>query len=470
MDPPVAVPPVRAVLGCNRALTANAMADFAPSEASSPVTGNGARRSTRIAHIMPLTVSGVDKVGKQFSERTHAVSLNCHGCCFPSRYDYRPGSWVSLEVPNHLVNGNARPVRARVRFIRPPRTPQEVYQVGVELETPANLWTITAPPHDWLRFPGSLAAALQPALAVAPAPEQPMIPPFSEKIDIMPTLRKAEASETTAPGTAAPGRPASTSPVGPTKPTRIVVSGDQLLRALEGKLQQVVEKAVTSAVTKAVQVIENARQASVHQIEERWVQHREKLVASAREELLGQLHAELVRASEQQNQFAARLRETADRAAADFSGETVRLSDRQLARLGERVQAATGRAATQLEARAAEACSQLEAAAGTALAAFHVQASAEIELAVNEARKSVESSLASFVAEKRADWQARQRAWQGELARVSKQEIEQFRRHLETILNSWMSAAVSAVNEQSKILLDSLVKRTAQKLREPSPG
>ncbi|HEX2713436.1 MAG TPA: hypothetical protein VHM88_14645, partial [Candidatus Acidoferrales bacterium] len=332
------------------------------------------------------------------------------------------------------------------------------------------VWGVTPPPHDWIRFPGSLAAAAQPALALAPAPEPPMIPPSTEKTRILPTPSKAEASETTSRGSAAPGSRASTSPPGPTKPTRVVVSGEQLLRALEGKLQQVAENAVTSAVTKAVQTIENACRASLHQIEERWVQHRERLVASAREELLGQLRAELARAGEQQNQFAARLHETADRVAAEFTDETVRLSDRQLARLGEKVQAATGEAAAQLEAQAAEACSQLETAAGTALAGFHVQASVEIELAVTKARKNVESSLASFVAEKRADWQARQRAWHDELARVSKQETEQFRRHLETILNSWMSAAVSAVNEQSKALLDSLAKRTAQQLREPSRG
>jgi len=490
------------------------VADFASSKASNPVTGSGARRSTRIAHAMPLTVSGVDKVGKAFLERTHAVSLNCHGCRFPSRYDYRPGSWVTLEVPNQQINGKARPARAQVRFIRLPGSPQELYQVGVELETPANVWGITAPPEDWLRFPGSVAAAAQPAIAVAPAPEPPMIPPSPEKIHILPTPSKVEASETTSPGTVSPAAPASISSADPTKPTRIVVSGEQLLRALEGKLQQVAEKAVTSAVTKAVQAIVNASQASIHQIEERWVQHREKLVASAREELLGRLQAELAHAGEhlrkqlevslaqaqetaqrleksatqvqpalagaqeflqevareQQNQFAARLRETADRAAAEFSDETVRLSDRQLARLGEKAQAATGGATAQLEARASEARSQLETAAGTALAEFHQKVSLEIELAVTEARKSVESSLASFAAEKRADWEARQRAWEDELAGASKQEIEQFRQHLQTILNSWAAAAVSVVNEQSKTLLDSLAKRTAQQLREPSRG
>ncbi len=156
-----------------------------------------------------------------------------------------------------------------------------------------------------------------------------------------------------------------------------------------------------------------------------------------------------------QNQFAARLRE---------------ISDRQLTRLSEKAQAATGGATAQLEARAADACSQLKTAAGTALEEFHQKASLEIELAVTEARKSVESWLASFAAENRADWETRQRAWQDELARASKQEIGQFRQHLETILNSWMGAAVSAVNEQSKTLLDSLAKRTAQQLREPSRG
>ncbi len=490
------------------------MADFAPSKAPNPVMGTGARRSTRIAHAVPLTVSGQNKIGKTFLERTQAVSLNCHGCRFPSRHDYRPGSWVTLEVPNQQINGKARPVRAQVRFIRLPRSPQELYQVGVELETPANVWGIKSPPEDWLRFPGSLAAAAQPAVAVAPAPEPQVIPPFPEKIHVLPTPSKVEASETTSPGTDAPAPPASTTLASPTKPARIVVSPDQLLRALEAKLQQAAEKAVASAVSKAVQAIENASQASVRQIEEHWVEHREKLVTSAREELLGRLQAELAHAGEHlrkqfevslaraqetaarleksatqvqpalaevqgflqeaarelQNQFAARLRETADRAAAEFSDETVRLSDRQLARLTEKAQAATGGAAAQLEARAAEARSQLETAAGTALAEFHQNATAEIHLAVTEARKSVESSLASFAAEKRADWEARQRAWQDELARASEKEVEQFRQRLETILNSWMAAAVSAVNEQSKTLLDSLAKRTAQQLQEPGRG
>jgi hypothetical protein len=288
----------------------------------------------------------------------------------------------------------------------------------------------------------------------------------------------------------------------------VAVSPDQLLRALEAKLQQSADRVVASAVTshlntaleQAVKAIENASQASVRQVEERWVQHRERLVTSAREELLGRLEAELVHAGqnlrkqlevalaqaqataqrleksvtqiqpvladaqgflqeaarELQSQFSTRLRETTDRAAADFGDETVRLSDRQLGRLTEKAQAATGEAATRLEARAVEARSQFESAAGAVLTEFRQRAGSEIDLVFTEARRSVESSLASFAAETRTDWESRQRAWQDDLARLSEQESEQFRQRLESILNSWMVNAMSAVNDHSRALLDSL--------------
>src|SRR6202049_517537 len=123
-------------------------------------TNNGAaaaaasnsRRSTRVFQAVPLSVSGQNRVGNLFLESTSAVAVNCHGCLYPSRHEYRHGSWVTLEVPNQHVNMLARPVRAQVKFIRLPRSPQELYLVGVELENPANVWGITTAPEDWLRF------------------------------------------------------------------------------------------------------------------------------------------------------------------------------------------------------------------------------------------------------------------------------------------------------------------------------
>jgi len=498
------------------------VADFAASKAPNLMAGVDARRSTRILQAVPLTISGQDRVGHSFLEWTSAGAVNCHGCRFPSRHDYRPGSWVTLEVPNQDINGKPRPVRAQVRFIRLPRSPHELYQVGVELETPANVWGVPSPPEDWLRFPGSLSAAAGAARAVAPAPVPRVTVPTEQRIQVPPSSAKIEPSAPAASATAEPRPPASNTPPSPGKQVRVAVSPDQLLRALEAKLQQGAEKAVASAVTshlntaleQAVKTIENASQASVRQIEERWIQHRERLVTSAREELLGRLEAELAHAGqnlrkqlelslaqaqdtaqrleksvtqiqpvvaeaqgflqeaarELQSQFSTRLRETADRAAADFGDETVRLSDRQLGRLTEKAQAATGEAATRLEARAAEARSQFESAAGTALAEFRQRAGTEINVVFTEARQSVESSLASFATETRADWEAHQRAWQDNLARLSEQEIEQFRQRLEGILNAWMVAAMSAVNDHSKALLDSLSKGVGDRLREAGSG
>ncbi len=122
-----------------------------------------------------------------------------------------------------------------------------------------------------------------------------------------------------------------------------------------------------------------------------------------------------------------------------------------------------------LEARAAGARSQLETAAGSALAEFHVMARNEIEQFISETRQSVQSSLASFVDEARADWENRQRASQEERVHSSEKEIENFRQRLETILNSSMIAAVSAIQEQSKTLLESLAKGAATGAGEANP-
>ena len=42
-------------------------------------------------------------------------------------------------------------MRAQVRSIDPPMSPRELYQIGVELESPANLWGVSTPPDDCQR-------------------------------------------------------------------------------------------------------------------------------------------------------------------------------------------------------------------------------------------------------------------------------------------------------------------------------
>lgn len=130
------------------------------------------RRSTRIVQAVPLTVVGVDALGRPFQERTSTLIINCHGCRYQSKHYVLKNMWVNLEVPHPEPTQPARTVRARVMWIQRPRTVRELFQVGVELEVTGNFWGIAFPPSDWFPFPEGLAAVPAP-----PIPAMPAVPP-----------------------------------------------------------------------------------------------------------------------------------------------------------------------------------------------------------------------------------------------------------------------------------------------------
>src|SRR6267378_3107733 len=79
------------------------------------------RRSSRIDRPVPLLILGTNRRGETFQEKTSAVSVNLHGCRYPSRHDYAPESWVTLQVTG--TDGGTSPVvRARVRSVLSPQT------------------------------------------------------------------------------------------------------------------------------------------------------------------------------------------------------------------------------------------------------------------------------------------------------------------------------------------------------------
>jgi hypothetical protein len=107
------------------------------------------RRSTRIVQAVPLMVTGVDALGRPFSERTSTLIINCHGCRYQSKHYVLKNMWVNLEVP-HPESGRApRHVRGRVAWIQRPRTVRQLFQVALELEAPGNVWGIGFAPEDW---------------------------------------------------------------------------------------------------------------------------------------------------------------------------------------------------------------------------------------------------------------------------------------------------------------------------------
>jgi hypothetical protein len=461
----------------------------------------------------------MNELGNPFLEMTSAVAFNCHGCLYRSRYHNRPGSWVTLHMASSTT-AKAQPVRAQIRFVRLPASPKDLYQVGVELENPANVWGIQSPPEDWMSFAGTIAdaPAIEKSSGLRVVPENAASTRGGSE--------NGEATRTPAPAPEIASMP----PAG--KPVRVVVSSEQLLQRLEGKLQQAAEKAVdlamsvrfSAVVNQAAKAIDEFSQSSVRKVQKQYEQYREQMMSSAREQFLSRVQADLASAEERlerrvetllgraeeaarrvegsiagvepavkrveasvaamepaaaeaenslqkaalraQYEFAARAGEIASRTESQLSEQTARLAEQQIARLGEQTQITVNAAAKQLQAKGDETRSQAIADAGTVLAELHVAAGAEIERAVGESRQNVESSLASFCEDTTTGWEARLRACQDELATTSALEVEQFRARLQAILNSSMIAATSAVSEHAKALLDVLTKDAGQPAKE----
>jgi hypothetical protein len=116
------------------------------------------RRSTRIVQAVPLTVTGVDALGRPFQERTSTLIINCQGCRYQSKHYVLKNMWLTFEVPHPEEGQPPRSVRARVTWVQRPRTVRELFQVGAELETTGNVWGVAFPPSDWDAYPGGARA------------------------------------------------------------------------------------------------------------------------------------------------------------------------------------------------------------------------------------------------------------------------------------------------------------------------
>ena len=111
------------------------------------------RRSTRIVQAVPVSVTGVDAIGRPFAEHTSTLIINCHGCRYQSKHYVLKNMWVKLEIPHPESGYPPRAVRGRVSWIQRPRTVRQLFQVALELETAGNAWGIAFPPEDWFPFP-----------------------------------------------------------------------------------------------------------------------------------------------------------------------------------------------------------------------------------------------------------------------------------------------------------------------------
>jgi hypothetical protein len=477
--------------------------------AAARFSGIESRRSTRIDRTVPLVVVGQTKLGLSFQERTSAVSLNLHGCRYPSRHDYAVGSWIGLQVLESNGESSMPVMRAQVRSIHPPMSPRELYQIGVELESPANVWGVPAPPEDWQKLLGANGSRMQEVTGTAPEPEHES----AAAAALAPKSTPAGPEYRSTGVTAFPAPP----PAATAKPERVVITSDQLVAAVHGKLQAAAEKAVHSAINdhlmdavrQALSKIDDVCRASVHQIEEHSEQRLETMMRTAREEVLSRMEARLVedrsRWEEHQEEFRGRTEQLAQRlehlaaetqrnlteshrlleqaggemeprirekltvslgrVTEDFEAAATRVSDRQLVRLMEDKLMVTREAAAQLDAYSAEARAQLQSSANATMEEFKRQSEVQVDLIISETTQRVMSSLAALDAENRAACEARRRTIESDVARATEQSTEQFRTGMKAFLYSCLVAAVGAVDEHAKTTLDGL-KDPGKALRE----
>lgn len=484
------------------------MSDTTLIDSSRRSSGIESRRSSRVERPVPLLISGHDGFGQEFLERTAAVSLNLHGCRYPSRHDCNIGSWVMLQIGEPALGEKTRSVRAQVRSVHLPRSARELYHVGVELEAPENVWGIPTPPEDWLRLLSGSTTSSETAAATGPGRAPRMLeislPPRAPEHAVraaaepepVPTPEAAEAETPAGVLQMPPPAPVAA------RPNRVVVTPDQLVAAVQGKLQQAAEAAVKTALAqhlapalaRALASIEEARQNAMQTVADASAQQRGTIVHSSRDEILARLEdrlgearsrwdsqmegfrvraEEIVQRIERQSssarhdlthakelaeraaqelepQVTEQLAQALARASEEFDRVTAQSTDRQLVRLTEESQAITRETLYQLEANVAEARATVQTAAREAFDEFRRQAELHSGLAVTDTTQRVTSSLAALDAAHRSACDARRQSIETDVQRAGEQITEQFRQSLRAFFYSCLVAAVGAVEQHSK--------------------
>ena len=462
----------------------------------------GLRRSTRLEKSVPLIVLGQNRMGEPFVERTVAVSLNMHGCRYHSRHDYGVGTWVTLQMVG-LISSEEKPatVRAMVRSVQPPGSLRELQQVGVELETPANVWGIVSPPADWLSTEEKNTSTAKLAGVIASANESAT--KKAGEILMTPEPKVSEITSFPSPAVSSP-------PAGPAakvaeapRPPRVVVTPDQLISALQGKLQQEAEKAVQAAVTKqvnhvireAISSIDDARRSSVREMQALFPEQLAAMKLSLKEESAAEMAAEWQRdmqmyrgqaveiaqrlekqADELRRELAnaqayvdkltrdvesslpASLRETVNQATSDFESATAAIADRRHERLLENVQIVTQDALLKLNASSAEVQAFVQSAVNSGLEEIRRETELHVNMTLAETKERTVSSLSSLDAESRTICDARRQELETEVARSAERVAEQFHKGIKAFLYTCLVAAVGAMDEHSKSTLDGILK------------
>ena len=397
------------------------------------------RRSTRIVQAVPVTLTGVDALGRPFQERTSTLFINCHGCRYQSKHYVLKNMWVTIEVPHPEAGREPRTVRGRITWIQRPRTVRELFQVGIELEIPGNAWGIPFPPDGRFPFPESFAPPA-PALqeesgAQIESPEgvanQEWVLPEARPEDNV-HLFPGPAAEEEVPLTLArqiarlvtDAKQQLQSSVRESAANAVAAETRPLLAALQRQLSEAGERAVHAAVTTHMEAalhdtktrIEETRESSVETLRRKWNAELQRYLQEAAPQL-ALLFTKISKAHELtfERQLNDHLNETLERAhrVRDDLGARIEGAEASVERFQKEIDAAAEGAARRwqelLTGRAEEARTRLEelartarqlndeiiAVAGTAQTGWRARLDADLAAATMRWNEKVEASLES---------------------------------------------------------------------------
>ena len=270
------------------------------------------RRSTRIVQAVPLTVTGVDALGRPFQERTSTLIINCHGCRYQSKHYVLKNMWVTFEVPHNEAGREPRSVRARVTWIQRPRTVRELFQIGVELEVPATCGASLSrraigfpspklPPT--LKFPRHLKVRtpnLPNRIGILSRSRPRKAGPAEDNVRVLPLPGGGDASVQLARQVArlvAEAKQQVQSTVRETATRAVAAETRPLLAALQTQMKDAAEKSVETAVAAHIertqretqQRLQVEREESITAMRAEWSRELDRRIAEARQQIDSQL-------------------------------------------------------------------------------------------------------------------------------------------------------------------------------------
>jgi len=337
-----------------------------------PVTQR--RRSERISKSLPVIVRGIDLLGQPFEERTSTLALNLHGCRYASKHHLPKNTWVTLEVPG---SSERRHVRARVAWIQRPHSVREFFQIAVELESAANIWSLTSPPANW---------EVPETVAYPPAEPAPELEARTEEAAFASEVT-GQFTERFVPDTTN----AYSESAGPQPMENLPVAESPLLRQWSAELERQAASAADAAAARATDQIRR----NMEEFEQLQAGAREKFtsqIAETQQEILATLKSEFDRGFQQTRDLLQDL----DRGAQSLRAES------------QAAQEASSRMAqSRLQMEAAEAArAQLQPVEARSVAesdASHWRARLESEMALAQGQwnellqSSLDSSLGRLV-------------------------------------------------------------------------